>query len=230
MRHGRFHIGWLLALCAGLWLAACEPTEVTSAPDGTGSSEGDVTIYVTSNGWHSEIVLPRALVPAGAIPEASDFSDALYLSFGWGDETYYTSRTKTLGMTLSAALVPTPAVVHLAGLLGHPRDVFPADEVVAVRLSSNGLRQLIAYLDASFDRETARETSQGLYLFSRFYPATGEFHLFNTCNTWTARGLQQGGLAIQVFGTSWAEDLMAQVRRVAGAWKAPQPAAEVHAN
>ena len=99
-----------------------------------------------------------------------------------------------------------------------------------MRLSSNGLRQLIAYLDASFDRETARETSQGLYLFSRFYPATGEFHLFNTCNTWTARGLQQGGLAIQVFGTSWAEDLMAQVRRVAGAWKAPQPAAEAHAN
>jgi len=43
----------------------------------------------------------------------------------------------------------------------------------------------------------------------------GEFHLFNTCNTWTARGLKQAGFPIQVFGTLRAEDFMLQVRQLA---------------
>jgi uncharacterized protein DUF2459 len=33
----------------------------------------------------------------------------------------------------------------------------------------------------------------GLYGDSRFYPAHGQFHLFNTCNTWAARALQAAG-------------------------------------
>ncbi len=225
MRRGRIYIGWLLAFCASLSLAACEPSEVASEPaerspsrpstvGDTGSDQ--VAIFVTSNGWHSEIVVPRALLPAGAIPEAADFPDAAYLSFGWGDETYYPAPDPTFGMTLRAALLPTSAVVHMAGLPAHPKDVFPADEVVELWLSSDGFRRLVTYLDGSFARqaqEPTRPITQGLYHFSRFYPATGKFHLFNTCNTWTARGLQQSGLPIQVFGTLRAEDLMAQVRQ-----------------
>ncbi len=227
MRQRRIHIGWLLALCAGLSIAACEHSSVESKLDemartqisavsDKGSDQHKVVIYVTSNGWHSGIVVPRALLPAGVIPEADDFPDAPYLSFGWGDETYYPAPDPTFGMTLRAALLPTSAVVHMAGLPAHPRDVFPADEVVELWLSSDGFRRLVTYLDGSFARqaqEPTRPITQGLYHFSRFYPATVKFHLFNTCNTWTARGLQQSGLPIQVFGTLRAEDLMAQVRQ-----------------
>lgn len=240
MRPGRIYIGWLLAFCASLSLAACGPSEVASEPtEGspsqpstvgeTGSDQ--VAIFVTSNGWHSEIVVPRALLPAGAIPEVADFPDAAYFSFGWGDETYYPAPRKTIGMTLSAAILPTPSVVHLAGLQAHPSAVFPADEVVELRLTREGFRHLVTYLDGSFARqaqEPRRPVTPGLYRFSRFYPATGKFHLFNTCNTWTARGLQQGGLSIQVFGTLRAEDLMAQVRELSTDRNARKPAAVVN--
>ena len=244
MRPGRTQIAWLVALGAALWLGACEASRVASEPSGAAGSQtsaaggeipdGDqVTIFVTSNGWHSEIVVPRALLPASAIPEAAAFADAIYLSFGWGDETYYPEPDPTVEMALRAALVPTPAVVHMSGLRAHPSNVFPFDEVVEVKLAQDGFQRLVTYIDASFARDSqdgARQAAPGLYRFSRFYPATGEFHLFNTCNTWTARGLNLAGLPIQVFGTVRAKALMAQVRRVAGPGNAAQPAAEVRTN
>lgn len=120
-------------------------------------------------------------------------------------------------MTLRAAFQPTPAVVHLSGLRSHPKDIIPKDEVVELRISDDRLRQLIGYLDHTFARVGAKRASSiapGLYAFSHFYRANGEFHLFNTCNTWTARGLQVAGWPIQVSGVVAAEDLMAQVRQL----------------
>lgn len=222
-------IGWLLALFGGLSTAACEPpavvpmpSEMAAAPipgaNDLGSDHRKVAIHVTSNGWHTGIVLARARLPAGAIPEAADFPDAPYLSFGWGDAGFYPAPRPTIGMTLRAALQSTPAVVHMAGLPAHPRQVFPNAEVVELRVSAEGYRTLLAYLDGSFareGRERTRSTAPGLYSFSLFYPAQGKFHLFNTCNTWVARGLNLAGLPIRVSGTLHAEDLMAQVRQVA---------------
>lgn len=218
-----FRAAWLLVISAVLLAVACQSSSVGStakeAGSGeAGSSEARVTIYVASNGWHSAIVVPRAVLPAGAIPEAADFPDAAYLSLGWGDAEYFPEREPTAGMTLRAALQPTPAVIHMAGLASHPQDVFPANEVVELKTTTQGFEALIAFLDATFDRDGAeriQSSELGLYRFSLFYPAKGEFHLFNTCNTWTARGLEAGGWPIRVTGTVTAEELMTQVRPLA---------------
>jgi len=190
--------------------AAAQP-----ATGGAGQAHAAVTVHVVSNGWHSGIVLARADLPAGAIPEAEDFPTAPYLEFGWGDAEYFPARNPTFGMALSAALTPSPAVVHLVGLPGPPRQVFPTAETIDVALPQAGFRRLVDYLDATFARGGARRAAAaapGLYPYSRFYPATGEFHLFNTCNTWTARGLAAAGLPVKAAGTLRAEELMAQLR------------------
>ena len=59
MRQSRFHIGQLLALFAGLLLAACEPAQVASQPGDNLLDKGAIAIYVTSSGWHSEIVVVK---------------------------------------------------------------------------------------------------------------------------------------------------------------------------
>ncbi len=200
-----------MSLGLGLALLGCETPPAPIAPGG----EDTVPIYVTSNGWHTGIVVARANLPAGAVPEAVDFPDARYLGFGWGDAEYYPARRPSFTMALGAALKPTPAVLHLAGLSAHPRDVFPSAEVVVLALSRQGFGKLVDYLDASFARAGARRVAAsgpGLYPFSRFYPATGEFHLFNTCNTWTARGLRAAGLPIDIARATSAEDVMTQLR------------------
>ena len=207
---------WLLwpalALCAA-WLATCE-----TAPPLPSGDEGPRThpIQVASNGWHTAIVVPApALAATGLLPEAADFPDAAFLEFGWGDRTYYPAKEKTLGMALSAALVPTPAVMHMAG-----RDTAPAGassrlEVVQVALSEAEFRSLVDAMAATFERPSggrAESVSPGLYPHSRFYHAQGEFHLLNTCNTWTARMLRAGGVALSPSGIVTADGLMARLR------------------
>lgn len=181
-----------------------------------GPADGEVTIHVTSNGWHSGIVVARENLATVAIPETADFPEARYFSFGWGDSEYYPAPRPTLGMTLNAVLRPTPAVVHLAGLGLPPRQALPQQEVIDVKISHREFQRLQDYLAASFDRpdeRAAEPVAPGLYRHSRFYPGTGKFHLFNTCNTWTAKGLRAAGVPIDVAESARAEDLMSQLRR-----------------
>jgi uncharacterized protein (TIGR02117 family) len=177
------------------------------------AARAETTIYVTSNGWHSGIVIARADLPPGLIPETADFPAATHFEFGWGNRDYYTTPRKTIGLTIGAAL-PGAAVVHLAGLSGPPR-AYAGHEAVALRVSADGVRRLVAYLHQAFARGGAarvRVMAPGLLPASGFYPATGTFHLFNTCNTWTAAGLAAAGIAIRVGGVQQAEELMSQVR------------------
>lgn len=205
--------GWpLRALIAGiaLLLLAVLPGEAFA-------DDAKKVVFVTSNGWHSGIAIARADLPENAIPETEDFPHALYFEFGWGDAEYYPSPKPTFGMALTAAF-PGPAVVHLSGLPAHPAEVFPGAEAIPVALSDDGLDRLVAYLHDGFKRGGAarvESNAPGIYTFSRFYPATGEFHLFNTCNTWIARALAAAGLPVQASGTQRAEDLMSQVRPLA---------------
>ena len=182
----------------------------------TAAARADKTIYVTSNGWHSGIVIARADLPPGLVPEIADFPGATHFEFGWGNRDYYTSPRKTIGLALGAAL-PGAAVVHLAAYAAPPRP-YPKHEVVALAISDEGFRRLAAYLHAAFDRGGAarvRSMAAGLVPSSAFYPGSGTFHLFNTCNTWTASGLASAGLSIRASGVQLSEELMSQVRALA---------------
>lgn len=188
------------------------------ATPGPSSAAEQITIHVTSNGWHSGIVVPRAALPPGRIPEADDFPGAPFLEFAWGDADYYPARDPGVGSALRAALISSAAVVHLAGLPSPPREVFPTAEIVALRLAPEGFAALIEYLHAAFAREGRVRTppaAGGLYPFSRFYPATGRFSMFNTCNTWSARGMAAAGLGVRWDGVQRAESLMEQLRPLA---------------
>lgn len=196
---------WLVAVVLGI-----AALFVPSVP----AAEG-VRVYVTSNGWHSGIAVARADLPDGVLPEADDFPQAAFLEFGWGDAEYYPARDPGLGAALGAAFGSSAAVVHLAGLPAHPRQVFPASETLDLILPKTGFAALTAYLHATFVRQDgnrASPVSPGLYAFSRFYPATGQFSMVNTCNTWTAAALSAAGLPVEPDGVVRAEALMAQLR------------------
>jgi uncharacterized protein (TIGR02117 family) len=181
-------------------------------------ARADVVVLVSSNGWHSGIVIDRAGLPPGAIPEAADIQPAIgWLEFGWGDAEYYPDPEASVFTALRAA-TGGPAVVHLSGRPEPYGQVFPSTETVPLTLSDAQFARLTAALGASFARgEAARApvAAPGLYSFSRFYPATGRFSLANTCNTWTAGMLNAAGLPVDANGVQRAEDLLVQVRPLA---------------
>jgi len=170
-------------------------------------------VFISSNGWHTGIAVAIADIPKESIPEAADFAGAVYLEFGWGDAEFYLTPDPGIGTTLRATF-PGPAVVHVSPLDAPPGAVFDDVEEIALLLNAGQFRRLIDYIHESFEREGEHRvwpSARGLYRFSMFYPATGRFHLFNTCNTWTARGLAAAGLDVRVAGTQRAEDLMRQL-------------------
>ena len=210
------HLNCLTAMALSLGvLILAWPSWSGDVPARPGGAQ--MEIVVASNGWHSAIFLDRAKVPPGAIPEAADFPGARYLGFGWGDAEFFPARDPGILMALNAALQPTPSVLHVTGLWLPPRQAYPKDEVIALGISARGFEKLVRYLSATFARENdkrAKVFAPGLNRYSKFYRANGEFHLLNTCNSWTARGLAVAGVAMDDTSVIRAEDLMAQLREL----------------
>ena len=153
------------------------------------------------------------------LPEAGDFPEAAYLEFGWGDRIYYRAKDPGPAIALEAALTPTPAVMQVTGHTRPPLQLPDGDEVVSLALTQIGLRGLFEAIAGDFTRpegNRAAPLSPGLYPNSRFYEAEGSFHLFNTCNTWTARMLQAGGVALSPSGVTTADELMDRLRVAVG--------------
>ncbi len=194
---------------ATLAVAACV---TVPAPAPVAGARG--TVFAVSNGWHVGLALATADLPDGTWPEVADLNDPRYVQVGWGDHVYYPARTPTGGMATRAALVPGPAVLHLIGLERRPAPQ-PGLEVLALEVDVVAFAHAV---DAAFDRPAAAPApviAPGLYANSRFYPAHGRFHLFNTCNTWAARKLVTGGVTLEPGPVVTAEDLMRRLRPLA---------------
>ena len=203
---------WILFLALSCGAGAV-PVRDALAP---GESEPGETIYLVSHGWHAGIVLRRADIPDGVRPKPGGFSDSEYLEVGWGDMGFYQTPDAHVGLILKAALLPTASVLHIVGFNGSVPAYFPYSEIIRIQLSSADFEHLSGTIAASFATdETGNITSlgPGLYGNSRFYLSRETYHLFNTCNVWTARVLRAAGLPITPATAISVESLMAKVRK-----------------
>lgn len=201
-----------LIACLLLLVAACATGDAPPRADST----ADHRLWVTSNDWHTRIVVATADLPANLLPEREDLAPAGWLAIGWGDHAYYPMPDPPRRLALEAALLPSASVVHLIPMAVPPRP-FEGFEVLEIRVSGEGLAAMLAAIDADIDRQGAPRApiaAPGLYPESLFYPATGTFHIINTCNSWVARQLQTAGLPIRATLVITAEDLMRQLRRL----------------
>ncbi len=203
---------WILFLAA-ICSACAAPVRDAPAPS---ESEPRKTIYLVSHGWHAGIVLRRAEIPDSVWPAPGDFPDAQYLEVGWGDMDYYQTPDAHMGLILKAALLPTASVLHIVGFSGSVPAYFPYSEIIRIKLSSAGFEHLSRTIATSFAKDEAGNTTslgRGLYGNSHFYLSRESYHLFNTCNVWTARALRAAGLPITPARTVTVESLMSQARK-----------------
>ena len=183
-------------------------------------------IQVVRHGWHSGIAVRAADVPKDAWPARRDFADAEFLEVGWGDRAYYQALDPSLWLGLRALLWPGAGVLHIAAFSGPVERQFQAAEVIALQITPQGLARLIAAIAASHELDAAGQPialGPGLYGASRFYASRESFHLFATCNVWTAAMLREAGVPLGPLWSPSAEALFAQLRRQ-GAAVAAAPA------
>jgi uncharacterized protein (TIGR02117 family) len=175
----------------------------------------DKTVYLIHNGWHSGIVVQTSDLPPDVLPERADFPRVRSLEVGWGDRDFYMARGIGVWTSLKAAFIPTASVLHIAGFSEPVTEFFPDGDIIEFRLSAAALDRLGRYIHDSLDRrESARAHAlgPGLYGTSRFYPAIGYFHMFNTCHTWTAGALRAAGYPFSASPTE--RGLLVEARRL----------------
>ncbi len=212
-----------------LLLAACFSKSYAVKPiDETGEE-----IYVVSHGWHTGLVVPARQIQDQLPRLRERFGDAPYIEFGWGDRAFYQAEEYTAGLMLNAVLWPTESVMHVAAVVEKVNEYFPNSEVIPLCLSAAEYASLIGYIANSFLKDEKGEIlplQDGIYGDSQFYAATGYFSLMNTCNRWTAKGLQRAGFDISPMFKLTAGSVMDYVAayKPSRATTAPRPAAICH--
>jgi len=198
---------WLAAGCA----APMSDSEFPQTGDNTKS------FSFVNYGWHSALVIRKVDIPVGILPEINDFPDAEYLEFGWGDRDYYQAADPGIFLTLKAVFFSGGSVLHVAGFNGPVASIFRHAEIIEIGTSAEAFQELVTFISRSFSRSGAfhAKARPGLYASSRFYPATGRFHLFRTCNTWVASALNAAGLPVHPSFSVTAGSLSRQVQPLA---------------
>lgn len=174
-----------------------------------------VSVYLVSHGWHAGIVLNRQSLADRIAVLKQDFANVDYLEIGWGDRDFYQTPEPNLGHIVQAGLFPSESVLHLVGFNGAVTRYFPHSEIIELKLTPEQLLRLSRHIAASFATDSEGKTASlgsGLYGYSRFYRSTESYHIFNTCNVWTARALKRAGLTTYPSSAITVDDLMGQLR------------------
>lgn len=212
----------LRAICIYIAIA-CLLLGCTSNPTcyETGTPDSELrTIHIVQRGWHTGILVPAADWPNTQWKLLQDFSSAAFLEFGWGDERFYQAEKTTLGMVARAALWPTPSVIHVIGLNNTQRIEIQADEIVAVRVSAEGLRTMTAGIEFAFAGEQPTPNRSGAFGSdvawapgpNRFYEAKRPFYFPRMCNWWVARRLEAAGCPIRAWSVVTASRIIREAR------------------
>ncbi len=176
---------------------SAKPYVVQSSAKYAGS--GVYEIYIVSHGWHTGLVIPSRDVYSN-IPELNArFGKAQYIEFGWGDKGFYQAKEITSGLTMRAILWPTESVVHVVAIPLDVYEYFQGSEIKNAYLNRRELESLVRFISNSFYKDEhgkVLELKSGIYGDSQFYKGTGNYHLMNTCNKWTAKGLRSAGMDI----------------------------------
>lgn len=193
----------LLNACASR--GSLEPVAPASCPAGT-------SLQVISHGWHTGLALPAPALNARLPTLAARFPQADFYEIGWGDAGFYQADEIGAGLALQAMLWSPGSVLHVVGLTRHPAQRFAKSEVHTLQLTPAQFARLLDFIQARFalnEAQRLQPLGPGLYDDSQFYRANGRYHLFYTCNSWTAEALQYAGLELGIGPFLRADGVMA---------------------
>jgi hypothetical protein len=189
----------------GLVLGALALPACASLPEPPACTmAGGPALWLLDAGWHTEIGLPPAALPAEI---AAPFAQAALLFMGFGKRDFMMAEAPGLAEWL-AGPIPGPAAMQVTAWPG------PPSRALRLPLAPEALPALAAALATSFTPGPVLIESRSN---RRFYAAARGYSLAYTCNSWTAEMLAAAGLPIRAEGVVLAGGVMAQAARLPGA-------------
>ena len=158
-------------------------------------------IYFIKQNWHTAIVFSTRELDSQLFREYDLFSEFGLIDIGWGDEEFYQYPGFDSGLAFKALFYATPSTLRVEGISLTKKEYFELSEIVIeLNVSDEQFKNICAFINKTFYINDAGETSilnkkAGDKII--FYKSNGSYHLFNTCNTWLARGLRESGIEIE---------------------------------
>jgi uncharacterized protein (TIGR02117 family) len=165
---------------------------------------GGTEIFVCSNGWHTDFVLPvrNPVVDWSRRFPAPDFGGPVtgfdHIGLGWGNLDFYRATPRwedfKLGTALQALTGRGPSALHVQ----YRPAPGPLERCGRLAISDAQYRALADYIDGSLLNSAAGEAAvlaaPGYGATDAFYLALGRFGPFKSCNVWVDQGLKAAGL------------------------------------
>lgn len=155
-------------------------------------------IQLAGVGWHTGFVIPLSDLEQQLPQLKQRFPDSRYLEFGWGDEKFYQRQGSSLGLVFEAIFMPSESIVHVVSVPESAQKQFSHGHVFELCLDVAQYDALRRYIISSFLRDSSGRIIESIKGpgDSQFYKGRGKYHLLNTCNTWTAKGMVSAGMEI----------------------------------
>lgn len=161
-------------------------------------NENDFEVYLIKQHWHTAILIHSENADKRKYRFMNFFENYNLIDFGWGDELFYQIPDFDLYLAARAILKPTSSTLRIEGIRLPKEILFQySDVVIRLTVSENQLEKILDFIENTFyknDDEYVLLNSIENKIF--FFKAKGEYHLFNTCNTWLAKCLRQTGFDI----------------------------------
>ena len=164
------------------------------------SDKDSISIYLIKQSWHTAIVINGEDIDSLLFPEVTLFNKFNIIDIGWGDEEFYQYPDFDAGLAFKALFYGTPSTLRIEGIGISKESYFNISEIVIkIALTQEQLDEILIYISKTIYRDSNGNpvllSERGLGRIM-FFKANGEYYLFNTCNTWLARGLKQAGVNI----------------------------------
>lgn len=203
MRRSRLRLVLLLLAAVAATLVAtalARPGDPHVFPPKAG--EPRVAVFLSHNGYHTELALPTAFVRrrGGVTAEALDRLDpAPWVLVGWGDARFYMQTGRSFERVadgLRALWPDNPSVLRLTPLNRDPDRAFEHG-VLRLELSEVGAERLLRRVDRSFRTAgghplpvPARQ-ADGSAIYFR---SVERFSMAKLCNNWTGEVVNAAGV------------------------------------
>ena len=208
-RQANMRVIFLVTLLSLLSGCATKPYAIISAVEN--SSSGSNEIYVVSHGWHTGLVLPANKIQSLLPKLKTRFGETPNIELGWGDKGFYQAEEITVGLAFRALFWSSGSIIHAVAVPNNVDAFFSNSKVGKLCLSDSEYVSLLDFISSSFNKNQQGEIIElqnGLYGDSQFYEGVGNYHLLNTCNSWTAKGLKSAGMDISPVFSLTASSVM----------------------
>lgn len=165
------------------------------------SKPGKVFVYVKSNGVHTDLVVPvkNSIINWSHVFPYKNTKDrdttSKYLALGWGDKGFYLNTPTWGDLTFKTAFKAMFGLSTSALHTTYLDTLQESEKCKKICMTENEYKLMVRYI-----HRTIFKNKKGKSVFiptnavygtnDAFYEATGSYHLYSTCNSWTNRALK----------------------------------------